>query len=201
MISFIIFPAIHGFLCEWRALYKMEKCAIFIDGGYFSKILKKYFNNSGVDYLEFSNEMAKIIQSERLRTYFYHSLPYIRSGNEQDQNKKARMQKFLSKLKRLPRFEIKLGKLQLIGGEFKQKMVDVLMSLDIVEMCFGKKISEVLVVAGDSDFVPAIKKAKDCGAIVHLFYHPKSVHNELLDNVDEIHEIDNNLINLCLMRK
>jgi len=35
----------------------------------------------------------------------------------------------------------------------------------------------------------AIKKAKDYGAIVHLFYHDEAVHNELLDEIDEIHDI------------
>ena len=77
-------------------------------------------------------------------------------------------------------FEVKLGKLQLIGGIFKQKMIDVLMSLDIVDKCFDNQIQHAILIAGDSDFIPAIKKAKNYGAIIHLFYHPSSVHNELL---------------------
>lgn len=179
----------------------MDKCAIFIDGGYFVKILKKEFNNPKTDYCKFSDNLSSKICSKRLRTYFYHSLPFMRKNNVNDENKKADMQKFLSKLKRLPRFEIKLGKLQLIGGVFKQKMVDVLMSLDIVDMCFDKKVQNIVLVAGDADFVPAIKKAKDYGAIVHLFYSSKSVHNELLDQVDEIHEITEELINNSLREK
>lgn len=107
------------------------------------------------------------------------------------------MQLFLTSLKRLSRFEIKLRKLQLIGGQFRQKMVDVLMSLDIVNMCLDKKVENIILIAGDADFVPAIKKAKDYGAIVHLFYHPSSFHNELLDEVDEQHIISEELINRC----
>ena len=105
------------------------------------------------------------------------------------------MESFLTKLKRLPRFEIKLSKLQMIGGKFRQKMVDVLMSIDIMDTCFDKQIGHVIIIAGDADFVPAIKKAKSYGAIVHLYYHPSSVHNELLDNVDELHIINEELIN------
>ncbi len=74
-------------------------------------------------------------------------------------------------------------------------MVDVLMSLDIVSMCFDNQIQHAIIVAGDSDFIPAIKKAKEHGAIIHLFYHPSSVHNELLDEVDESYIIDENFIN------
>ena len=77
-------------------------------------------------------------------------------------------------------------------------MVDVLMSLDIVDMCFDKQINHVILVAGDSDFIPAIRKAKDYGAIVHLFYHPSSVHTELLDEVDELHKISKELIDQCI---
>ncbi len=107
------------------------------------------------------------------------------------------MERFISNLKRLPRFEVKLGRLQIIGGRFKQKMIDVLISLDIVNMCFANQVQQIILVAGDSDFVPAIKKAKNCGAVVHLFYHPESVHNELLDEIDELHPIDEELINKC----
>ena len=117
--------------------------------------------------------------------------------NEEDLRRQSNIQKFLLKLKRLPRFEVKLGKLQLIGNQFRQKMVDVLMSLDITNMCYENQIQHAILIAGDSDFIPAIRKAKNYGAIVHLYYHPKSVHNEILDEIDEFHEINENLINDC----
>lgn len=108
------------------------------------------------------------------------------------------MQKFISSLKRLSRFEVKLGRLQVIGNNnFKQKMVDVLMSLDIVDMCFSSQIQHAILIAGDSDFVPAVKKAKDCGAVVHLMYHPDAVHNEILDEIDEPHIISEEFLNEC----
>ncbi|MEK6859436.1 MAG: NYN domain-containing protein [Nanoarchaeota archaeon] len=135
----------------------------------------------------------------RLRTYFYYCMPLVRKNNSDDVFRLSEVQKFLTKLKRLPRFEVKLGKLQLIGNQFKQKMIDVLMSLDITNMSFEKQIQHVILIAGDSDFIPAIKKAKDYGIIVHLFYHPSSVHNELLDEVDELHIINQELIDNCRM--
>jgi len=107
------------------------------------------------------------------------------------------MQKFIQKLKRLPRFEVRLGRLQLIGNVFKQKMIDVLMSLDIADISFEKHVDHIIIVAGDSDFVPAIKKAKEYGVIVHLFYHRNSVHHQILDEVDERHEINEEIIKTC----
>lgn len=179
----------------------LEKAAIFIDGSYLKDILRDNFHHSFIDYLKFCEEICDTLRLNRLRTYFYYCLPFVRKNNKQDLWRLSKSDKFLSRLKRLPRFEIKLGKLQLIENQFRQKMVDVLMSLDIADMCFDKKIDNVIVVAGDADFVPAIKKAKDYGAIVHLFYHPKSVHNELLDNADELHEITAELISKSRLLK
>jgi len=176
---------------------KIEKAAVFIDGGYLSRILKKYFNKPEIDYLKLCNLICEKIQVRRLRTYFYHCKPIVRKGNKEDEKKDNSMQKFLTKLKRLPRFEVSLGRLQYINGVFKQKMVDVLMSLDIVDMCFENQIQHAILIAGDSDFVPAIKRAKDDGAIIHLFYHPESIHTEMLDIVDELHPITEELIENC----
>ncbi len=85
----------------------------------------------------------------------------------------------------------------LIGTKFKQKMVDILMSLDIADISFERQVDYIILIAGDSDFVPAIKKAKECRVIVHLFYHKNSIHNQILDEVDERHEITEKIINDC----
>jgi uncharacterized protein (TIGR00288 family) len=97
----------------------------------------------------------------------------------------------------LPRFEVKFGELQSIKGVFKQKKVDVLMSLDIVDKCFENQIKHAVIVAGDSDFIPVIKKAKDYGAIVHLFGHEDSINRELLNEIDEFHPLTRMFLEDC----
>ena len=172
----------------------MEKSSIFVDGGYLNRIKRK-LNVYDIDFFELSESICKMLDTRRLRTYYYNCMPLVRKGNKEDEKRFSKMQSFMTNIKRLPRFEVRLGKLQNIDGKFRQKMVDVLMSIDIIDMCFDKQIESVVVIAGDADFVPAIKKAKNYGAIVHLFYHPDSVHNELLDTVDELHEINEGLLN------
>jgi len=172
----------------------MEKAAIFIDGGYLNRILKNYFNAVDINYLKFCEIICKHLNVNRLRTYYYNCLPIIRKGNKDDERRYSKMQMFLTSLKRLPRFEVKLGKLQLIGNQFRQKLIDVLMSLDIANMAYEDQIEHAILIAGDSDFIPAVKKAKDYGTIIHLYYHPSAVHNEILDIVDELHEINEDLI-------
>lgn len=106
-----------------------------------------------------------------------------------DEERLERKKIFFNKLKKLPRFEVKFGRITLLDGKFKQKGVDVLMSLDIVDKCFEKQIQHVILVAGDSDFIPAIRKAKDYGAIVHLFCSKNKLNRELLYEIDEFHPI------------
>ena len=172
-----------------------EKASVFIDGGYLARILKDKFNEVRINFGKLSDELCKSINCTRLRTYYYTCEPLVRKGNQKDSRRQATFQKFLSKLKRQSRFDVKLGKLQCINGVFKQKMVDVLMSLDIVNMSFDNQIQHIIIIAGDSDFIPAIKYAKYHGTIIHLFYHPSSIHNELLDYVDERYIITQELIN------
>jgi len=213
----------------------MEKCAIFIDGGYLDKLLERW-NNFPLDYLKFSKKLYKFLKADILRVYYYNCLPIVRKMYEancsrcsekieisfkhhgekkvycercfedkfgrkpqfpkfteaqtkEDQEFRDKREKLYNKLKKLPRFEVKYGYLQMIKGYPKQKMIDVKMSLDIVEKCFENQIQHAVIVAGDGDFIPAIKKAKDCGAIVHLFCNEKKVNRRLLFEVDEVHNL------------
>ncbi len=170
-------------------------CIVFIDGGYLKAILKKY--DFPVDYVKLSENIAREIRSERLRTYYYDCLPILVEGNDKSKLHYGNKQKFLDKLSQLPRFEIKLGKLQKIGGSYSQKKVDVLMSLDIAKNCFEKHVQHVVLIAGDSDFVPSVEEAKDYGVVVHLFADRGSLNKELLEKVDEFHPLDKKFLENC----
>ena len=212
----------------------MEKCAIFVDGGYIDALLKRW-NDFPLDYRKFAEKLCEVVHAKLLRVYYYNCLPivrrmykarchncdaeceihfepephlkvyceecikqkglnintikYHRETTRQDEDRYRMKKGFYNKLKRFPRFEVKYGRLQIIGGEFKQKGVDVLMSLDIADKCFENQIQHAVIVAGDSDFIPAIRRAKNYGAIVHLFCNKKKINRELLDEVDEVHEL------------
>lgn len=102
----------------------------------------------------------------------------------------AGMDQFLYNLKRLPRFEIRLGRLRKYGGnKFEQKGVDVLFAIDLVQLSVGKHIDKAIIVSGDSDFVPAVRIAKDNMVITELFYHPIEYSHDLYDVCDERQEM------------
>lgn len=174
----------------------MNRAVVFIDNGYFAKILKIHFGEPDINYGLFSDNVCG--SCERLRTYVYDCMPYQSSSpTEKERLMYSEKDKFISSLKKISRTEVRLGKLQKIyvGGKytFKQKMVDVLLSVDLVRLSWSKQIQDAILVAGDRDYVPAVKAAKDAGILVKLYYK-KPIHNQLLDEIDESYEIKRDLI-------
>jgi uncharacterized LabA/DUF88 family protein len=122
-------------------------------------------------------------------------MPYQSSPPTKEESERyAAMNRFVYSLKKLPRFEVRLGKLERRGTEFVQKRVDVLLSVDLVRMSWGRQIDRAILVTGDSDFVPAVQAAKDAGVLVQLYYFPGFVHDELLQACDDRIEITKELI-------
>lgn len=195
--------------------------AVLIDGGYFSK-LRAAFNCPTVNLAKLSDTLCA--PHSRLRTYYYDALPWIaphspsqtaseaeKSNYASDIERKANKQRFFDAISMLPRFEVRLGRLQKNLSycsncktelvKFDQKLVDVLLSVDLVRLAWSKQAGYLVIVGGDSDFVPAVKTAKDAGAIVKVVYAKMSnvsIHRELLQTCDERTEIDANLLKLCV---
>ena len=175
----------------------MHRSALFIDGGYLAKVLKNSFGERRIDYLKLSEKLCE--DSERLRTYYYNCMPYqSHPPTRKKTGRFAKADKFLFTLRRLPRFEVRLGKLSRIGGQFVQKRVDILLAVDLVRMSWDKQIQTAVLLTRDSDFVQA---AKDAGVLTQLHYSSNAVHDELLDTCDDCFEITTDLIDEVMIRK
>jgi len=172
-----------------------DRAAVFIDGAYLTKILDVDFGKPKIDLARFSYILCG--NYERLRTYYYNCMPYQSCPSTDEESRRfASMDKFVYTLRKLPRFEVKLGRLGRVGGEFVQKRVDIALAADLVRLSCGRMIGKAVIVTGDSDFLPAIEAAKDAGVLVTLFYSESSIHDELLSAVDERTPIDQDLIDL-----
>ena len=178
----------------------MGQCAIFIDGGYLTKILENDFARPKLDYQKLSDVLVG--SRERLRTYYYDCMPY--QGNPATQAERLKYSgkaKFIHAITRsVQRFQFRQGKLRKTGtGQFEQKRIDVLLAIDMVRLCSKKQIDIVVLIAGDSDLVPAVEASKEEGAIVQLYYCERSVSDELLNVCDERYEINQALIDRMLI--
>jgi len=175
----------------------MGTIAIFVDGGYFKKVRIDEFDRIPTNYQLLAQEIANIVSSESeiLRTYYYHCLPYKSNPPTSEESMRfGKRQNFYRALEKIPRFAVRLGRLDKRGpDDFIQKMVDTLLSIDLVYLSSKGKITHAAIVAGDGDFVPAIKVAKTEGVIVWLF-HGESKHSELWQIADERKRLDQNLM-------
>lgn len=186
----------------------MIRVAAFIDGGYLDSVLRNEFGGIKLDYETFVQELVLQIRPDAhiLRTYYYDCLPYQSSPPTPDEARRfAKRQKFFESIDRLSRFEVRLGRLARRGPdakgqyEFEQKMVDVLLSIDLVRIGTKGQITDAILVAGDSDFVPAVQVIKNEGIAVRLV-HGNKPHNELWNMVDERVKITGELVNKVMWR-
>lgn len=179
----------------------MNNAVIFIDGEYVRKIFQKLGCRVNLPSLITKIlELSKIDENDLLRVYYYSSPPYQGSNPTKDEKDRYRAyQKFLDFLQKQDNFEIKLGRVERRGAEFEQKMVDVLLSIDLVELSAKAKINTAILIAGDSDFVPALKKAKDNGvkAILFCSSNKNEYHQHLWNEADKRIFIDKKVINDC----
>jgi len=150
----------------------MRRIAVFIDGAYLDAIANQE-QQRRADLSILSERVAGGI--EILRTYYYDAPPYQSDPPTADEiERTAAKDKRFARLEQLPNFTVRRGACVKRGGTYIQKMVDVLLVCDLLQLSFKKLITHAALVTGDSDFVPAIRIAKDEGVQIWL-YHGRSL--------------------------
>ena len=192
----------------------MARLAIFIDGGYVDALARDEFSVR-VDYDKFVEELVNSVSAKTaetldlLRTYYYHCLPYQSSPPTQEEVEQfAGRRRFFQALSRLDRFQVREGRLTFRGHDsqgkpiFQQKRTDLLLGLDFALISGKHQITHAALIAGDSDFIPAVDVAKQEGIVVCLFHGPlknsrgqSTYAQELWDAADVRFEISQDLMN------
>jgi uncharacterized LabA/DUF88 family protein len=182
----------------------MSRTAIFIDGAYLQFVLKEEFSSPKIDFHLLAQKVAG--GREILRTYYYDCLPYQSPNPTKEENERfGKKQRFFSALEKNPRFQVRQGRLEFRGRDakgvpiFEQKRVDILMGVDLALLAAKHQITDAIVIAGDSDFLPAIEAAKSEGVVIHLF-HGKSPHRDLMAVCDERTKIEQPFIDSILRK-
>jgi len=163
----------------------MNECIIFIDGAYLSLVSK--FLGEGkplkFDIKKFAENLAK---KENLicKEIFYYNCPPFQGTppTYEQEKKKAGYDKFISKLD-LIGIKVREGRCQMIDNEYTQKGVDVLLSIDLIRK--AHEIKNFIIVACDTDFVPAIKdiREKDKVEVILYYFKNKSTKFSMSDHI------------------
>lgn len=158
----------------------MSTAAVFIDGGYLDKILERDHNGTPLDYDKLATAMANGL--ERYRVYYYNCPRWMPNNpSVEDRQRQARQDQFFARIRSLPRFEVRLGKLKYRGRDetgapiFQQKAVDILLAIDVVRIAMNRTASTIVLLAGDGDYAPLIQTAKDAGVITRLYHGANAV--------------------------
>lgn len=188
----------------------MARLAIFVDGGYYGALAEKHYHVR-LDFAKLVEEIRSRVATnvregiDILRTFYYDCPPF--QSNKPTEPEKARYGVkigFFNYLERLPRVQVRMGRLAYRGKNrngtpiYQQKKIDLLLGLDFAELSAKGQVGYIALVAGDSDFLPAIEYAKKEGVCVWLFHGPKvspdngesTYSQELWQCADERCEID-----------
>jgi uncharacterized LabA/DUF88 family protein len=192
-----------------------NRTAVLIDGAYLGIVSKQFSGPDGkppkLDFVKLTDSLVARIPvpsgAWRWRTYFYDSDPREVANPTPAQRQANNGKKdFLKRLEGFARFQVRRGKLELRGQnedgsqKFEQKRVDVMLAVDMVRLAFEEHVEFIILVAGDSDFVPAIEAARAAGVTVILYYGGptkdgfRQTHDELRLACDESVQIDRSLI-------
>lgn len=91
-------------------------------------------------------------------------------------------------VKKLFRKEISIDNVQEkdFSVSFKQKSVDMKIGIDIASLAYKKQVEQIILVAGDSDFVPAAKLARREGIDFILDPMGSKINDNLFEHIDGI---------------
>lgn len=145
-----------------------EKVAIFIDGSNLYHSLKSL----DIDEINFDKLVQKLKGNRQIVSVFYYNAPLDINYNTK---KYWKQQRFFDKLRKLPLFQVILCKMRkirrngkVIGYEVKGD--DVYLTVDLISGAYENLYDVAIVVSGDEDFVPALKKVQKLGKKVENAY-------------------------------
>jgi len=151
-----------------------ERVCVFIDGSNLYHSLK----NLRVRKIDFQKLLKLLIKGKILNSTFYYNASLdinINSDTYWEQ------QKFFDELRNIPDFNVILCKLRKHKRKNEDSYVfdikgdDVHLAVDLVSGAYEDLYDTAIIVSGDEDFVPAIKKSQKLGKkIINAYFKSSS---------------------------
>jgi uncharacterized LabA/DUF88 family protein len=169
---------------------------IFIDGSNLYHSLRQTYDRTDINFVEFCSRLAG--DRDLIRAYYYNAAV----DQALEPYRYADQQRFFDRLRRLPRFEVKLG--TLVYRNFSQgippyeKGIDVRLATDMLMHAYRGNFDVAILVSGDTDFADAVQAVKDLGRNVEiaLFGNPASS-RRLRDVADDVISLEKPFLDGC----
>ena len=142
----------------------LERVAIFIDGSNFYHSAKDSFNlhDNQIDF----QKVIEFLRKDRLLiSVYYCNAPLDRGYNFEIYRKQ---QRFFSELRKIPGFHVVLCQMRKMKKEdgtfeFAVKGDDIHLATDMLSLAYENSFDTAILVSGDGDFVPVIRKVQKFG--------------------------------------
>ena len=180
---------------------------MFIDGGHLRVLARQVGYRYNPDYIETVAHACVADDETILRVLYYDCAPYQGSPKLPVSGEPANFQgsdEWLKVLAAKPQFAVRLGTLKFRGFQprrvpiaaaalsdddfrprFEQKSVDMRLGLDIATYAADRSVDRIILVTGDTDCLPVMKRARTAGLQIVLVQFPKQrLSRELLWHSD-----------------
>jgi len=157
---------------------RYSKSVVFVDGGFVEKLIEKRFPDKQIPVRLFLsqvllplNQGRGLNQLELVRTYWYDAVPDDLEGIPKELMETVRKKTILLEYidEWCENVDVKRGIVKFSSKNgLRQKGVDVFMGADIALNAWTGRIDDIVLVAQDGDFVPAVEVAKRAMVKVHL---------------------------------
>jgi uncharacterized LabA/DUF88 family protein len=166
---------------------EMKRVVIFIDNSNIFQGFRKF--NIKADYEKLKNI---IVRDRKLEAIFlYEGVVYPISPE------KKRWYKELSKNSG---YVIKATFDKISAHGVAEKKVDISIAIDIISLAYENAYDTSVLVSGDGDFVPVVKKLKEIGKKVEIWAFRYSLANALKEEIEpeSIHYFEDNLSKITI---
>jgi uncharacterized LabA/DUF88 family protein len=164
-----------------------EQCYLFIDGAYLrqrhSEMISRVFNTpADLDLLYLrqavSGQTPEGRPSQFQRVFYYDCLHDVARVDETPEQLEARIREqnaFFQRVQTNHGFHVRLGSLSGTSKKLRQKEVDILLAVEMLDNAFRKNMTSAALIAGDLDFAPLVDSLVRLGTWVDIYHDPKSI--------------------------
>jgi uncharacterized LabA/DUF88 family protein len=147
-----------------------ENSYLFIDGGYlrkhYSENARKWFGCEGeIDF----DTLKRHFSAQK--SFYYDCLDDIRRNDEIDLDFELRIHQretYFNKIREVNRTHARLGSLTGTAKNRRQKEVDILLAIDMMNHAVHQNVNRAILLSGDRDFKPVIESLVQLGVFVEV---------------------------------
>lgn len=162
---------------------KKDRMMIFIDHN------NIYYEYKRMGRLFMYIPFVKLVSQKRIidKTFTYMGTVYL-----QDPYEIARREKFFQLLKRNNIIVKKIPLVKKPSGKQKEKEVDISLALDLFDFIVEDNLDRAILVSGDGDFRPLIKKVKKYNKQIEIWSFRNALSSRLKQEIERenLHYID-----------